>query len=256
MSNLQTLFANRTVPDVKRFQSAIRNIRKGAKTKQQRINAIQNQTNYMNTMFNAGAELGGSDGYDTSSFLNSNDYLKHFKKADIDYMFHAIAIPNAKSKTSILGNVQDAYNVLRYLDFTAPRGGARPADYIDPHRPAGAAPMISGPPGGGPPPGGGGAGGGGAVFEGRAGAFGGLGGWEAVSRVGSIRSSVFGAGVQVFRSAFSWNSSCIRICWILSLGQSPVSAPWLLSGRRAAGCTDGALIATGVFRSSVSSVSA
>ena len=155
--NLQTLFNNRSLPDIQRYQSAIHNIRRGARSKKQKIKAIRKQVNYMNTMYNTGAELGGNEGFEKSFFIDNNDTLDFFKKMDIDYMFNAIAIPRSKGKHSILGNVQDAYRIIRYLDFTAPQDhAARPA-YIDPHIPDPLPPMINEV----PPPGGPGGGGGG-----------------------------------------------------------------------------------------------
>ena len=142
-SNLQTLFNNRSLPDIQRYQSAIHNIRRGAKTKKQKIKAIRKQVNYMNTMYNTGAELGGNEGFEKSHFIDNNDTLDFFKKMDIDYMFNAIAIPRSKGKHSILGNVQDAYRIIRYLDFTAPQDGPPNRPAIDPHNPPPAGPMMN-----------------------------------------------------------------------------------------------------------------
>ena len=151
MSNLQTLFNNRSLPEIKRYQTAIHNIRRGAKTKKQKINAIRRQTNYMNLMFNTGAELGGNEGFEKSHFIDNNLTLDFFKKIDIDYMFNAIAIPRSKNKHSILGNVADAYKVLRYLDFTSPQAPDGNV-YVDAHAPVPSR-MAREPP---PPPGPGG----------------------------------------------------------------------------------------------------
>ena len=159
MSNLEALFGARTLPQIQSYQSAIRNIRKNAKTKGEKIKAIERQTNYMNLMFNSGAELGGKQGIDTSYFLGGEMGLKHFKKADVDYIFSALNVPYTKTKSSILGNVKEAYNVMRYLEFAGPREPG-PDKYVHPqaaHLPGGGMappPVAAGevPPVAAPPP--------------------------------------------------------------------------------------------------------
>lgn len=149
MSNLDTLFKNRSFPQIKTYQSAIRNIRKNARTKGEKIQAIKRQTNYMNLMFNSGSELGGQQGIDASYFLKGDLGLSSFKKADVDYIFSALNVPYTKTKSSILGNVKDVYNVMRYLEFTQP-APAGPVTYTHPQAAApipyeGPAPPAPGP---------------------------------------------------------------------------------------------------------------
>ena len=127
MSNFDILFKNRSLPQIKQYQSAIRNIRKNARTKAQKINAINKQANYMNLMHNAGSELGGNNNIDT---INNNNTLNFFKKQDIDYIFKSINVPSGQSKTAILGDVKEAYKVIKYLDFTKPKEMVYGPEYV------------------------------------------------------------------------------------------------------------------------------
>ena len=118
MSNFDALFRQRTVPQILSYQRAIRNIRKNAKTKAQRINAIKQQTDYMNLMFNTGFECGGNEICQKSMLFD----FSQLRKSDIDQIWNALNIPYSKTKSSILGNMKDVYGTLRYLDFTQDLG--------------------------------------------------------------------------------------------------------------------------------------
>ena len=134
MSNFDSLFKNASLPQVKRYQTAIKTIRKNARTKSQKIDAIRNQINYMSLMSNAGHHHGGVDGLGGFNPEN-NDAFDFFKKSDVDYIFNALNVPYSKTKSSILGNVKDVYKVIKYMDFVKSLDTEQPGpDFIGPRK--------------------------------------------------------------------------------------------------------------------------
>ena len=51
-NNFDLLFQNRTPDQLNQYLNVIRDIRKGARTKKQKINALTKQMHFMNLMFN------------------------------------------------------------------------------------------------------------------------------------------------------------------------------------------------------------
>ena len=119
IANLDSLFQNVTHNDAFRYQKAIKKIRSGAKTKNQKISAINNQVKYMTLMFNAGSDFGGTSSA-VSHFQNS--HLQAFKTREVNDIWSALNVPASRTKSSILGDVSKVWNTLQYFNFVETKG--------------------------------------------------------------------------------------------------------------------------------------
>lgn len=117
-NNFDILFQTSTAEELNMYANAIRNIRKGKRTKSQKIQALNDQMKLMNLMFNAGHQAGGN-GLPNQLNPTSNDFLQMFHATDVNTLWNEMNIPASKTSSSILGDVHTAWNVMKYLGFTA-----------------------------------------------------------------------------------------------------------------------------------------
>ena len=116
--NFDILFETSTNDELDLYFNTMRRIRKGAKTKKQKVNALNQQMQLMNLMHNAGHEAGGSS-IPTQLNAHSNDFLQMFHSTDINSLWEEMNIPANRTSSSIIGDVKNVYGVMKYLDFTS-----------------------------------------------------------------------------------------------------------------------------------------
>ena len=117
-NNFDILFQTSTADELDMYANALKNIRKGKKTKAQKIQALNDQMKLMNLMYNAGHQAGGN-GIPSQLNPSSNDFLQMFHATDINSLWNEMNVPVNKTTSSILGDVKNVYGVMKYLDFTS-----------------------------------------------------------------------------------------------------------------------------------------
>ena len=117
-NNFDILFQNKTQDEIGQYLTVLRDIRKGAKSKKQKIKAMTEQMKFVNLMFNAGHEMGGS-GIPVQLSADSNEFLQMFHRQDINSLWREMHVPANKTSSSILGDVKNVYGIMKYLDFTS-----------------------------------------------------------------------------------------------------------------------------------------
>ena len=117
MSNFETLFNNNSEQDIQKYYNDIQEIRKNNQTRQDKINSVVNQVEYMNLMNNIGKSLGGNE--KMMNFKMSKDLFDEYDDNDVDYLFDSLNVPNdSNSKDSILTNIQNTHNIIKYLNLS------------------------------------------------------------------------------------------------------------------------------------------
>ena len=118
--NIEHLFSNQSLDNILKVNNALYSLRESAKTREDKINALETQIAALNEMNKVGGKYSKKSPNITLGL--PRDFVSNFlNDADINELWAATHInKGVEDKATILGNMRDVFRVFTYLDFIHP----------------------------------------------------------------------------------------------------------------------------------------